>query len=140
MNKFFVSHAIQGVQCPENAHSCFFFWGGGSLSRFSGDACKCGQGRGGEIVWHRSPKPVFVCALHGSVQLSHLIQHLDTEKHKHTKRGGVKLDVLGQLRWVWCCLEWKTEGCQNGVSEFSSGVSSGPLWQWEGFLEHLPLH
>jgi hypothetical protein len=28
-----------------------------------------------------------VCALHGSVQLSHLIQHLDTEKHKHTKRG-----------------------------------------------------
>ena len=28
---------------------------------------------------------------------------------------------------------------QNGVSEFSSGVSSGPLWQRRVFLEHLYL-
>ena len=35
--------------------------------------------------------------------------------------------------------KWKPEGCQNGVSEFSSGVSSGPLWQWRGFWSTSPF-
>jgi hypothetical protein len=61
-------------------------------------------------------------------QLTHFIQHLDAEKHRH--------NVVGQLRGVWsrCCLVWKPEGCQNGLSEFSQAV---PFYSG-GFCEHLP--
>ncbi len=57
--------------------------------------------------------------LYVHVHLTHFIQHFDTEKHKY--------DVVGQLWRVWSrdCLEWKQEGCQNGLSEFSQSVPFG---------------
>ena len=117
-----------------------FLFEGGPFPAFR--ECKCGQGRGGEIVWHRSPKSFFVCALHGSVQLSHLIQHLDTEKHKHTKKGGVKLDVLGQLRWVilgMVLLGMETGGLPEwGESIFKLGFKRSSL-AVEGFWDTSPF-
>ena len=44
------------------------------------------------------------------------------------KRAGI--GVAGRARVV----------ADDGLSEFSSGVSSGPLQQWGGFGMDLPLH